>query len=254
MTGNNKTIVVLPAYNEEEAIEALLERFQNLAGKNPGLNLQIVLIDDGSTDKTVEIAETFRDGVPLEIVNHDKNRGLGEAVRTCLKEGIKRAESDDDIIVSMDADNTHLPKYIPDLVERIQSGADIAIASRFRPGSEEVGVPFLRRLYSRGARMLFAIFLRLPGVRDYTCGYRAYRVSLIRRALSDYGDDIIARNGFACTDDLLVRLSGYTDNISEVPFVLRYDHKIGESKLPLFTTIMETLKLLFFRKKGPPKN
>ncbi len=253
MKTENRIIVVLPAYNEEDAIGALLDRFIQLMKLHPEVDMRVAVINDGSTDSTPAVLDKYKKLMPLEVVNHPKNMGLGAAVRTCLREGLRRSSSDNDIIISMDADNTHLPEYIPALVQKIQEGADIAIASRFRRGSREVGVPFLRRVYSRGARLLFHIFLRLPNVRDYTCGYRAYRAGLIRRALDAYGDDIITRNGFACTDDLLVRLAFFTHRIEEVPFILRYDNKIGESKLPLFTTIMETLRLLVHRRPGGRK-
>jgi dolichol-phosphate mannosyltransferase len=84
-------------------------------------------------------------------------------------------------------------------------------------------------------------------VRDYTCGYRAYRVSLLQRAVEKYGDRIITREGFACTDEILVHLSTLTKRITEIPFVLRYDKKRSRSRLPLFRTIWETLKMLAFR-------
>ena len=250
----NQTIVALPAFNEEASISLLLDSYMSLIRDHAELNLRIVVVNDGSTDRTLEILQSYKDKLPLEIVNHERNRGLGEAIRTCLKEAVKRSASDNDIIVCMDSDNTHLPQYIPSLVERIKQGADIAIASRFQPGSRELGVPFIRRVYSRAARLLFTLFLRLPGVRDYTCGFRAYRASLVRKALDEYGDRIISRNGFACTDDLLVCLAIFTDRISEIPFVLRYDNKKGRSKLPLFLTIRETLRLLFSAQRKRKKD
>jgi len=248
MAVETQTIVALPAYNEEASLGMLLDAYAQLIREHPELHIKIIVVNDGSTDRTSQVLSEYSKILPLETVNHEQNRGLGQAIRTCLYEAIKRCRSDNDIIVSMDADNTHLPEYIPLLVEKIKSGADIVIASRFRQGSREIGVPFMRRVYSRGARMLFALFLGLPGVRDYTCGYRAYRAGLIRKALEYYGDHIIARNGFACTDDLLVNLAIFTKKIAEIPFILRYDNKIGKSKLPLFSTILETLKLLFHRK------
>ena len=123
-------------------------------------------------------------------------------------------------------------------------GADVVIASRYRKGSREVGVPLFRLMLSRGARLVFQMFLRLPNVRDYTCGYRAYRVELIRKAWDKYGEDIITRQGFACTDELLTKLSTISRKITEIPFVLRYDKKKNKSKLPLIRTIWETLKML----------
>jgi len=249
MSVERQTIVALPAYNEEASITFLLNAFEKIIQSNPALNLRLIVVNDGSSDRTPEILRACQNRLPLEVVNHDRNMGLGHAIRTCLREAVARAASDDDVIVCMDSDNTHLPEYIPALLEKIHDGADIVIASRYQPGSREVGVPFMRRLYSRGARLLFTIFLHLPDVRDYTCGYRAYRAGLIRRALEEYGDGIITRNGFACTDDLLVQLASFTNSIAEIPFVLRYDNKVGRSKLPLFTTIVETLKLFLYRRK-----
>ncbi|MBN1901381.1 glycosyltransferase [Candidatus Sumerlaeota bacterium] len=248
MSLQNRTIVALPAFNEEASLGKLLDAFQNLAKDRPELNLHIIVVNDGSSDRTLEVANSFKDLLSLEVVSHEKNMGLGNAIKTCLKEALARSSSDNDIIVTMDADNTHLPEYIPPLVEIIRSGCDIAIASRFQPGSREIGVPFIRRLYSMGARFLFGVFLRLPGVRDYTCGYRAFRASLIRKGWEFFQDDIISRNGFACTDELLVNLASLTDKISEIPFILRYDFKKGRSKLPLFATIVETWKLLLSHK------
>ena len=71
---------------------------------------------------------------------------------------------------------------------------------------------------------------------------------MVAAALAEFGDQLITRRGFACTDELLVKLAGITRRIGEVPFVLRYDRKRGASKLPLFRTIMETLKLLILHR------
>ena len=145
----------------------------------------------------------------------------------------------------MDSDDTHPPDVIPGMVEKIRAGADLVIASRYQPGSRQIGVPLFRLMLSFGARWLFRWKLGIRGVRDYTCGFRAYRASLIRMGLEKYGDDIITREGFACTDELLVKLAHFEPVIAEVPFILRYDQKHGRSKIQLFKTIRETLKMLW---------
>lgn len=237
-----RVIVILPAFNEEKSIGELLEEFCQRAPEFG--NYEILLINDGSTDRTAEIAEGYKSRLKLSIVHHEKNKGLGAAIKTGLQKAMEFSTADNDAIVYMDADCTHSPQYIPAMIRAIQNGADVVIASRFLPESREVGVPFLRRLYSRGARLLFRRFLPLPGVTDYTCGFRAYRSALIRQALALYGDKIIVRTGFACTDELLVNLGTFNIKIAEVPFVLRYDRKKGKSKLPLWRTIRETLRML----------
>jgi dolichol-phosphate mannosyltransferase len=98
---------------------------------------------------------------------------------------------------------------------------------------------------SVGARLLFRIYLNMPDVRDYTCGFRAFRASLLADGFKHFGKDgLITRSGFACTDELLVHLALLHPAIREVPFVLRYDLKAGRSKMNLPVTIVETLKLL----------
>lgn len=247
-------IAALPAYNEEQSLPPLLEKFAAL--KLPeGWTLRVVVVNDGSKDKTSEVARSFSDKLEMRVVDHPQNRGLGGAIMTGLKECAAMDDAGaDSAIVCMDADDTHSPDYIPSMLARLEAGADLVIASRYQKGSKEVGVPPLRRLYSRGARILFALTLRLPGVRDYTCGYRAYRLGMVREALDTWGESLVEGKGFACTDELLVKMAGLKTKprLEEVPFVLRYDLKQGASKLPLFKTIFATLKLCLLGHKKPP--
>jgi len=243
-TPERQVILTLPAYNEADNLRPLIEHAVQVFA-DAGLNGRIVVVNDGSADSTAEVLQTLRDEYGIHVINHPENRGLGRAIITGLKGAVEGSTAPDDVIVCMDADNTHSPAYIPGMAKKVwEEGCDIVIASRYQPGSQEVGVPPFRLLLSRTARYVFQAILRLPGVRDYTCGFRAYRVKLISDALNKYGDGLIRREGFACTDELLVRLSHSTNRITEVPFVLRYDQKRSRSKLPLFKTIWETLKLL----------
>jgi dolichol-phosphate mannosyltransferase len=148
------------------------------------------------------------------------------------------------MVVGMDADLTHPPQTIPAMLTAMNEGADLVIASRFQPGSEQHGVPFNRQVMSLGARLLFRLYLNLPHVRDYTCGFRALRGSLLAEGFKQYGEGLITRSGFACTDEILVHLALLDPVIREVPFILRYDLKCGPSKMNLGVTIRETLKLL----------
>lgn len=239
-----QVILTLPAYNEADNLRQLVEHAHEVFERG-NLDGCVIIVNDGSSDATGDVAEKLAGEFSVRVITHPENRGLGRAILTGLRAAVEQMRSPDDMIVCMDADNTHSPEYIPLMGEKVWGeGYDIVIASRYQPGSKEVGVPPFRLLLSRGARFVFQAILRLPGVRDYTCGYRAYRAGLIRAALEIHGEKLIQREGFACTDELLVRLSKQTNRITEIPFILRYDQKRSRSKLPLFKTIWETLKLL----------
>jgi dolichol-phosphate mannosyltransferase len=241
-----RLIVALPAYNEEDSLPPLLKKFRQLFRKMPpDADPIVIVVDDGSKDRTAEVALREARRMALRLVPHRVNKGLGEAIKTCLRAALEESRSDDDVIILMDADDTHPPRFVIPMKKRMEAGADMVIASRYRRGSRQHGVPLNRQLMSLTARFLFALFLRLPGVRDYTCGFRAYRSGLVREAFEVYGDTLITRNGFACTDQLLVNMACLGGvRIEEVPFVLRYDLKQGESKLNLSVTVLETFKLL----------
>jgi dolichol-phosphate mannosyltransferase len=240
--------LVLPAYNEAENLEPLVREAVSVLSR-PGAAYRILVVNDGSSDATGQIAAQLAGEVPLQVESHEQNRGLGQAILTGIQASLRLSTQADDVMVFMDADNTHSPAYIPQMAAKVwEEGYDVVIASRFREGSKEVGVPLFRRVLSRGARLLFQLFLKLPEVRDYTCGYRAYRAELLRTAWRKYGESLITRQGFACTDELLVKLSTLTKRMTEIPFVLRYDKKRNRSKLPLMRTVWETLKMLIAHK------
>jgi dolichol-phosphate mannosyltransferase len=244
-----RLIAALPAYNEAECLPRLLKSFGEMFAEQKLDEPVIIVVDDGSKDDTAGVCRRAAESLPVRLVQHPQNRGLGAAIITGLKTALEEARSDDDVIVCMDADDTHPPRFVPSMLEQVRAGADMVIASRYQPGSEQHGVPFNRLVLSVVARYMFQIVVGIPGVRDYTCGYRAFRVSLIRKGFEKYGDQLITRGGFACTDQLLVNLACLGAKIREVPFVLRYDRKVGESKINLGLTIVETFGLLLHARR-----
>ncbi len=225
--------LLLPAYNEELAIQSLLERVADVP-----FDLRVIVVDDGSVDATAEVVARH---AHVHLVRHNHNRGLGEAFRTLF--GVALAEATaDDLLVTMDADNTMDPELIAAMLNEVAEGSDIVIASRFANG-REVGVPPLRRLLSRLAWLTLQSSFAVPNVRDYTCGYRMYRVSLLQK-LARSRPDFFESNGFTATVELLLNLSALNPKISEVPLVLRYDRKLGHSKMKVVTTVFQYLGLV----------
>lgn len=245
-------VVVLPAYNEEDALPPLLHRLHSVSVGHFGSTLSVIVVDDGSTDRTAERAKAGAPpGLDLRLVSHAENRGLNEAVRSGLLAALEQAD-DDDIVVTMDADDTHAPGLISRMTMLIEEGNDVVVASRFAPGGRVLGVPLSRRILSRGASLLFRFVYPVRGVRDYTCGYRAYRAALLKEAFTRWGRQFVSEPGFSCMVDILLKLSRLQAVITEVPLVLRYGRKPGKSKMNVRRTVAQTLSLLVRRRLGLP--
>ena len=232
----------LPAFNEEKDLSNLLTAF----GRQMEISryaFRVVIVDDGSTDGTLNVIRQWSAKMPIEVVQHVANRGLGETIRDALQVSAGLAENDD-IVVTMDADNTHSPAVIPSMVAAIQSGAGVVIASRYRRGSKVVGLSPLRHLMSYGARFLFQTIFPIRGVRDYTCGFRAYRAALLKEAFARYGTTFVQERGFAAMAEILLKLRALQPAFDEVPMVLRYDFKSGDSKVRVAATVMKTIGMM----------
>ena len=241
-------VVVLPAYNEELCIGDLLDSFCE-AITDEGKNCRLIVVNDGSTDRTREVIMRFADRIPLELIDHAQNRGLAEALKTGLFRAVETC-SDRDIIVTMDADNSHLPGLLFRMERLIREGNEVVIGSRYQRGAKIRGLSLYRRLLSHVAALLFRSILPMHGVRDYTCGYRAYRAALLKKAFQEYGDEFISEPGFSCMVDILIKLRRFEPVIEEVPLILRYDQKRSSSKMDVRKTIWQTLRLLVKRRLG----
>jgi dolichol-phosphate mannosyltransferase len=240
--GPGRVRVVLPAYNEERTLPSLLERLDR-AFHEARLQGDVLVVNDGSTDGTAAAVRQFRGRLAVHPLDLQPNRGLAEAIRVGLLAAIEQAD-DDDIIITMDADNSHAPGLIPRMVQMIREGSDVVIASRYQPGARVRGVPPFRQILSLGASVLFRLVARVPGVRDYTCGFRAYRAGLLRSAFERYPGQFIRQAGFSCMAEILLKLKAMTPIIHEVPMILRYDLKRSASKMNVGRTIGETLLML----------
>src|SRR5262245_13727985 len=179
----------------------------------------------------------------LELLPNGQNRGLAYTFKRGVMAAAQQASAAD-IIVCMDADNSHLPEQIPLMVQEIDRGNDVVIASRYRSGAVVKGVPWSRRVLSRGMSVLFQAIYPVKGVRDYSCGYRAYRASFVQTALASQGEELFAQEGFACMVGILLHLARENGKFTEIPLLLRYDQKLGASKMPVGNTVKRTLVLL----------
>lgn len=224
-------IVLLPAYNEEISFPPLMEKLK-FALEETNEDYRLIVCNDGSTDNTYKILEEYAAKFPLEVIEHPINRGLGESSRDLFERAVTLGNKDD-IIIRMDCDDTHEPKYIPNIIRKLNQGYDVVVASRFEKGGGQMGVSGYRAVMSRCANLFMKIFFPIPGLKEYSCGYRGYRYSKIKEAVDFYGNNFIQLKGlgFTCTLEKLVKLKLIGARFAEIPFLHRYDQKQSESKM-----------------------
>jgi len=222
--------VALPAYNEEDSIKDVFENIFDVMNKLK-TDYKVIICNDGSTDSTLKKINEYKNPNVI-VLNHKINRGLGETIRDIFEKFHEIGKSDD-LIIRLDCDNTHNPSLIINLIEKINLGYDVVIASRYVKGGGEIGLNSYRKLISKCANTFMKVFFYIKGLKEYSSGYRIYKYDIIDKALRKYGNHFIQLKsfGFACTLEKLVKLKLLNAKISEVPFVLRYDKKKSDSKM-----------------------
>ena len=225
---------VIPAFNERENIPALMA---DLGPRAADLGARIIFVDDGSSDGTAEAIDEYRDGLHLAVVRHSVNRGLGTAINSGLRAALGEA-SDDDAIVTMEADNTSDLDDLPRMMDRFLAGYDVVLASVYAPGGEIIGVAPWRLAASKAVSNTFR---RIGGLRDiHTLSslYRVYRAGTLRRAAETYGYLLVREPGFAANVELLLKLYNAGAAVAEVPTVNDWSKRQGVSKMSLRPTIL----------------
>ena len=240
--GHGKVVIVLPVYNEAQALAPLLRRIQQSLSCAPS-SYGIILVDDGSTDGSLTVARSFARSLPMKIIAHPTNEGLGRTIRDGLQAALQGC-ADDDVIVTMDADNSQPPERIPAMVRKLAKGYDVAIASRYAAGSKSLHVPVCRRLLSFSGNLAYCLCARAKGVRDYTCGFRAYRAAILKTGFRVYGGRFVSSRGFECMGEILVKLWRLGARFVEVPFTLDYGAKPSLSKMRLKRTVLGNLRIV----------
>jgi dolichol-phosphate mannosyltransferase len=167
-----KTLVVIPTYIEADNVADIIRRVRAAAP-----SVDILIVDDNSPDGTAELARAAGAEVgQVEVLVRPGKGGLGVAYRAGFEHGFSEGY---EVLVQMDADFSHPPEKLPELLAKIDEGADVAIGSRYVPGGSTPAWPFRRRLLSRIGNTYASKMLGLR-VNDTTAGFRAYRATLLK--------------------------------------------------------------------------
>ena len=232
---------IIPVYNEVDALTSLLKNLRALV-LPANFTLHIVAIDDGSTDGSKEILEQ-QNGRDLTVITHVKNQGIPQTYTDAIC-SLKARLLPNDIVMIVEGDGTSDLACIPAFLEEIEKGSDIVIASREAPGGAYVRFPLYRIMGSKIVNLLLRVLWHIAGATDYTIFYRAYRGALIQKLLEG-NLNFCANKSFAANGELLLLLEKFSPRVSEVP--LRYDYglKKGPSKMKLFATLKEYIRLTY---------
>jgi len=193
--------LVTPTYNERENLPTLVERAHKSLG---GYDYELIVVDDNSPDGTAQLARDLSANYPIKVVCRNNEKGLASAVVA----GFNQAKGD--VLGVIDADLQHPPERIPQLLAEINSGADVAIASRYVPEGGISGWSLKRKIMSRAATLLARTLLPSVGrVKDPLSGF-----FLLRRKVIEGVE--LKPTGYKILLEVLAR--GRADGIKEVPY------------------------------------
>lgn len=233
----NKILIIIPTYNEKDNVERIIHAvFKSVP------EAHILIVDDSSPDGTGTIIKKLigKYKKQLHLMTRLKKEGLGKAYVAGFKWALK---GDYQYIVSMDADFSHAPKYLPKMLEKAKDN-DIVIGSRYVPGGGIVGWDWKRQLNSRGANLVTRMMLGLKP-KDSTAGYKVYKRSYIESLPLDK----LVASGYAFQVEMLYFAKERQKQVAEVSIIF-VDRRVGESKIA--GELRKSMKIvwrLFLRRK-----
>ncbi len=221
-----RVLLITPTYQEAQNIEEFLRRAR------AGLpEADILVVDDNSPDGTADLAEAAALLLgSIEVLRRPKKAGLGNAYRAGFAIGLARGY---DVLVQIDADLSHDPAVLPQLIAALDGGAALAIGSRYVPGGAIPNWPARRRALSKYGNAYTGFMLR-TGVADATAGFRAYKAETLE--LIDYS--ATRSKGYGFQIETAYRVAKTGNKIVEVPITFT-DRVRGHSKMSLAVMVEE---------------
>src|SRR3954463_16074001 len=209
--------VCVPSYNEAPTVGLLLWKIRQVfAGFSR--EYQLLVLDDGSDDATPEVLERYTRVLPLTVIRHQERTGYAACVEELLRQAVNRTDRPKrDAAILMHADFAHGPHFIPDLVRRIESGADIVIAQGRLQGQPSRS----RRLVRRFAPMLLRGVVSVPGVTDVVSGFAIFRLVALRNAFRSGPAPLLKAESWAANAELYERAARYARRVETIDTVER---------------------------------
>lgn len=229
--------ICIPSRDEERTVGVLLWKIRQVM-LELGRDYHILVLDDGSQDETQQLLRRYQRVLPLTLLQEKKPIGYGRAVERLLREATKRASYPKrDAIVMMQADFTESPDYLDPFIKALEGGADI-VAGTLDEGMVD---PPRKVRFSRWlGRLALGKAAEPTGSGDPLCGFRAYRVVVVKKALRAAGDGrLLSRDGWGANAEIMKVLTPYARRVKEAPLGLRYDIRWRGSRLRPFGVLKE---------------
>ncbi len=247
---------LIPVLNEEENIESLISSLDSTS-KYIKEDYRILFVNDGSDDQTPQIIREKMESFPVDMIENSVNEGPGASFEKGFVHFVEIANGED-IVVTIEGDNTGDLGILPKLLSEVRSGKDFALASCYAKGGKLKNLSFDRKFFSKAANFLCMALFRIPGVRTYSSFYRAFSHEAISKIYSKFERPVITERGFVCMVEFLLKLHMAGLTFAEVPATLFFDKRKGSSKLKVKNTIQSYLRLFFkflvFRKSFVQKD
>jgi dolichol-phosphate mannosyltransferase len=211
--------VCIPSHDEAPTVGLLLWKIRQVFAAFPR-EYQLLVLDDGSTDTTSEVLEPYARVLPLEVIRHPERQGYAASAEELLRKAVELTDRPKrDTAILMHADFAHQPQTIPDLVRRIESGADLVVAEGRLEGEASRG----HRLLRRYAPTLLRGVVSVPGVKDLVSGFAAIRLVALRNAIRSQNGRLLQTDGWAANAELYWRTGRYARRVETVTSVERHD-------------------------------
>jgi len=218
-SSGDRVLVSMATYNERDNLAPLIQEFLKVVPR-----AEVLVTDDNSPDGTGKLADEMAAADPrIHVIHRAGKLGLGTAILAAMRYAM---DNHYDILVNVDADFSHDPRYLPDLLAGMKRH-DVMIGSRYVPGGGTINWPLSRKVMSWGINALVRLLMRIPA-RDTSGGYRAYRVELLRCTNLD---NLVSR-GYSFQEEVLYRCRKAGCKIGETPIIFA-DRRAGATKVNL---------------------
>lgn len=235
---------LIPVYNESLNIEDLRNELINSL---PGTDKKFVFVDDCSTDNTPEIIQNLFVDFNCKIITKEINKGPGDSFNIGFEWILSDSKDDNDIIVTIEGDNTSDVSILNNMVTICNLGYDIVLASVYAQGGSLDNTKFFRKILSFFANIIMRFILNL-NILTLSSFYRVYKKSLIKQIKQNY-NTIITEEGFLCKVEILIKAIRVGAKVIEVPTSLRVDKRKAKSKMKIYRTFKDYLRLMVNSRK-----